>query len=402
MRRAFAWLIFPGVALSCGGVIGGDPTPGDGGTSFNSVNVSSHWSAGTLRKMFDDAPFALNGVTFDGRYAYFAPQDGGVVFRFDTTKQLDDSGAWDRFDTHVAESPEGVSFAGAAFDGRYVYLAPYATTIFRYDTRAPFSAAASWTTFDTSALGAHTFAGVVFDGRYLVFIPLGTSDVFVRYDTQSAFEAVASWERHAETNAKSDFAQAAFDGRFIYTNGGVILRYDTRAPFDASSSWSSFDPTTVHAGTHAIRGVVFDGQRVWFGAGDDAVALQYDSSGTFADPASWTTLDLRSLVPSTWELVGIGPASFDGRNVYFTAETRHDAPATTTDAFVIQCDTTNAFTCTAIDGATLGGSADWLYTSLFDGRYVYFASDDDSYIARFDAKSPPSMPTLPAFHGSFF
>jgi hypothetical protein len=366
------------------------------------VSSSSAWSTVTLQKIWDDAS-ARNGATFDGRYAYFAPQAGGVVFRFDTTKKLDDSGAWDRFDTHVAEAPEGVSFAGAAFDGRYVYLAPYATVIFRYDTQAPFGEPASWTTFDASAVGGQTFSGVIFDGRYLVFVPLEGAHVFLRYDTQGAFDAVASWESHAVANVSTDYAEGAFDGRYIYANAShAIIRYDTGAPFDVASSWSSFDPTTVHAGAHLIRGAVFDGQRIWFGAGDDGVALHYDITGAFTDLTSWTTLDMRSLVPSTWQIVGIGAASFDGRFVYFTAETMHDTPVTTTDAFVLQCDTLNAFACSAIDGASLAPGTDSLYTSVFDGRYVYFASDEDSFVARFDAKSPPALPALPAFHGSFF
>ena len=45
--------------------------------------------------------------------------------------------------------------------------------------------------------------------------------------------------------------------------------------------------------------------------------------------------------------------------------------------------------------------------SVFDGRYLYLVPywTGGSYsgnVFRFDAKTPPSMPNLPAFHGSFF
>jgi hypothetical protein len=38
----------------------------------------------------------------------------------------------------------------------------------------------------------------------------------------------------------------------------------------------------------------------------------------------------------------------------------------------------------------------------FDGEYVYFAPFAGTTIARFDARSPPAMPPLPGFFGSFF
>jgi hypothetical protein len=40
-------------------------------------------------------------------------------------------------------------------------------------------------------------------------------------------------------------------------------------------------------------------------------------------------------------------------------------------------------------------------SAIFDGRYMYFASASGAFV-RFDARTPPAMPDLPAFHGSFF
>jgi hypothetical protein len=39
--------------------------------------------------------------------------------------------------------------------------------------------------------------------------------------------------------------------------------------------------------------------------------------------------------------------------------------------------------------------------AVFDGEYVYLVPSGRSVVTRFDAKSPPGMPGLPAFHGSF-
>jgi hypothetical protein len=38
---------------------------------------------------------------------------------------------------------------------------------------------------------------------------------------------------------------------------------------------------------------------------------------------------------------------------------------------------------------------------VFDGQYVYFVPHSGSTVARFDAKTPPSLPSLPAHFGSF-
>jgi hypothetical protein len=56
----------------------------------------------------------------------------------------------------------------------------------RFDTTASFGTATSWSTFDTSSLGAGVgqFAGAVFDGEYLYLAP-ATSGVVVRFDARS-------------------------------------------------------------------------------------------------------------------------------------------------------------------------------------------------------------------------
>ena len=40
--------------------------------------------------------------------------------------------------------------------------------------------------------------------------------------------------------------------------------------------------------------------------------------------------------------------------------------------------------------------------TVFDGAYIYFIPFGTSVMARFHAKAPASMPSLPAFYGSFF
>ncbi len=41
------------------------------------------------------------------------------------------------------------------------------------------------------------------------------------------------------------------------------------------------------------------------------------------------------------------------------------------------------------------------YGAVFDGEFVYFVPGANGTVARFDAKTPPSLPKLPGWSGSF-
>jgi len=92
-------------------------------------------------------PEGYRGLTFDGKYAYFAPYYNGQgrhgeVLRYDTTSSFNTPSSWSTFDPSkngVGENPIG--YQGATFDGRYVYFAPYSDNnnphgeVLRYDTK---------------------------------------------------------------------------------------------------------------------------------------------------------------------------------------------------------------------------------------------------------------------------
>jgi hypothetical protein len=40
--------------------------------------------------------------------------------------------------------------------------------------------------------------------------------------------------------------------------------------------------------------------------------------------------------------------------------------------------------------------------AVFDGQYLYLIPNENSFLARFQARTPASMPALPQFHGSFW
>jgi hypothetical protein len=123
----------------------------------------------------------FSGAGFDGRYVYFVPYNNGgfdgVVARYDTQATFTTAASWSTFDVATVNAGS-VGFRSAAFDGRYMYFVPSYNTTFdglvtRYDTLAGFTTTTSWTTFDMTTVnaGAQGFAGAVFDGRYVYFVP---------------------------------------------------------------------------------------------------------------------------------------------------------------------------------------------------------------------------------------
>ncbi len=154
---------------------------------------------------------ACVGAVFDGRYVYYVPYgENSVVVRFDTTGKFVDRASWSGFTYPPISKRSG--YDGGAFDGRYVYFLPFWDPkapkerqfhgiVLRYDTQGDFKAPASWAVRDaglTSGLKTIGFNGGAFDGRFLYFAPWredagpgGIMDVVphgrvLRYDTVGA------------------------------------------------------------------------------------------------------------------------------------------------------------------------------------------------------------------------
>jgi hypothetical protein len=297
------------------------------------------------------------GGVFDGRYVYFAPWSNGTsyhgeVLRYDTTAPFAGAASWATYDAGahgVGTDPDG--YAGAAFDGRYVYFAPsfsgsaYHGEVLRYDAIAPFDSALSWATYDPGAHGVGTdpdgYSGVAFDGRYLYFSPYHNGSDYhgevLRYDTAAEFAAATSWSAydpgaHGVGSDPDGFSGVVFDGRYLYFspyyNGtdysGEVLRYDASGEFTTAAAWVTFDPGAHGVGSFAVgfEGAVFDGRFVYFVPLRDAVnhyhgeVLRYDSSRDFATAQSWDAFEPHQAQVGT---VGAGfcGGAFDGRYVYF-------------------------------------------------------------------------------------
>jgi hypothetical protein len=273
------------------------------------------WEAFNLTKASGTPDLTVpgfQGAAFDGRYVYFAPNYvggaagsmlSGQVTRFDTQATFKTAASWSRFDTTTVD-PDAHGFSGVTFAGRYLYFAPRSSTnahAARYDTQADFKTAGSWATFETTSLGQYAggFNGALFDGRYVYFVPsFAQRDIYrcvvTRYDTQADFKTAGSWatfDTHPLDNGDPwDFEGAAFDGRYVYfvpEQGYNLLRYDTQGAFTDATSWTAQDLLAVGDHVGSYSGAAFDGRYLYLAPNGFDSVLRFDARTPPAVPASY-------------------------------------------------------------------------------------------------------------------
>ena len=299
-------------------------------------------------------PVGFRGAIFDGRYVYFIPSHSASseVLRYDTQGVFNETASWAAFDLAAHNIGNIVGgYIGGTFDGRYVYFAPFWVgtydygEVLRYDTQGDFNATASWITFDPGAHGVGVdpdgYHGAAFDGRYVYFAPFhngtGWHGEMLRYDTHVAFTSAAAWKTYDPGAAgvgqtPDGYTGVTFDGRYMYytpflsasvEHHGEVMRYDTTQPFAQATSWEAFD-----AGEHGVGydpdgyvGGVFDGRYVYFapdfnGTWFHGETLRYDTHAPFSDAHSWTIFNPAALALCSHE-PSYSDVICDGRYVYF-------------------------------------------------------------------------------------
>lgn len=396
------------------------PDADTGPTVWGDFTDPAAWSAFDMTTLGPGAS-GYTGAVFDGRYTYYVPSYNGalhgLVARNDTQRPFADAASWALFDTSTV-NPAARGYEGGAFDGRYVYFVPhqnpasYDGVVARYDTQQSFATGAAWQTFDTQTLApfARGFYGAQFDGRYLYFIPY-FSTILARFDTQASFTSAAAWTTFDVSTVSASAPAsigAVFDGRYLYLApfstaaafSGEVLRYDTQGALTDTTAWKVFDTTTLMPEARGYCGAAFDGRYVYLvpfvsaqGVASGLVT-RFDTQATFTTPASWEIFDLTTVDARAKSLFG---ATFDGRFVTFapyggSVAARYDTQATFGSAAAWR-----VFDVKTVD-ARLGS----YYGATFDGSAMYFVPHGGSTVAKFVAKTPPSMPVLPAFFGSFF
>jgi len=297
---------------------------------------------------FGSAAWGFSGAGFDGRYLYLVPTNAmyghdAIVVRYDSQTLYSSGAAFNLTMASGTADPGVPGFVGAAFDGRYLYFAPAedragpSGRVLRYDTQATFAAAASWSSFDmaTVAVNAKGFKGALFDGRYVYLVPWASahdhvsvtttsSGLVMRFDSTASFSDPASWlsfDTATLSPSAAGFAGATFDGRYIYLppsalNGIVAVRYDTQADFTSAASWASFDVEPLDTGGFLsdwrFSGASFDGRYVYFIPEDDDVLVRYDVQASFTTASAWSTFRMRNVGGYS----GFAGAAFDGRYLY--------------------------------------------------------------------------------------
>jgi hypothetical protein len=308
------------------------------------LSAASSWASFDVKTISPTAA-GFRSAVFDGRYVYFVPysrRDGsaaGTAVRYDTKSPYNAPSSWSSFDL-TSINAAAVGYVGGVFDGRYVYFVPYGQdnaqsgTLARYDTRGDFKSEGSWTTFDVTMLNpnAKGFYGGTFDGRYLYLSPYASgwgaySGFMTRFDTTQNINDPSSWSIFDTTTidgrAKGFFG-ATFDGHYAYfvpyngdgSSGGMLARVDTRSDFESAASWSLFDTTSLGV---APQGALFDGRFVYLvpsasPAGPSGLVARFDSTAlSMNDPSAWSSFDVSAGNPdATWFFGG----AFDGRYMY--------------------------------------------------------------------------------------
>jgi hypothetical protein len=404
------------------------PVPDDGGVP--------PWAA-TQGAVFDGRyvytiPECAGADGFTGQ-----PPTLGAAIRYDTRASFASTSSYELVLGGLQD------FAGGAFDGRYVYYVPggncqSSTTsalITRFDTQGSFTSPGSWTTFDLTTVASDIvglvgaeFAGAVFDGKYLYLVPYAGGyqtnsppGTMLRFDTTGSFTDKAAWTAFDARPLGGYGAFIArggtFDGRYIYmlrSFGERAVRYDTQAPFGDMSSWSSFDLGSLGSTSSYANGFAVD-HYIYFAPYEGTAVLRFDTQRAFNDASSWATFDVSALdLPNKGDAtiydIHSGIAT-DGCYVYLVpgrhSELHEYDEFVNTPGPLIRYDPGRDFTAasswSAVDIRTLNANAKRFFGATFDGRYLYLTPDSygaSSMLARFDTKYPPALPS--GFRGSFF
>jgi hypothetical protein len=417
------------------GSLPGFGTSGFGGGTFDGRYVYFAGNAGKVARYdttqaFDAAAAWSNyaaatasgfgGAVFDGRYVYFVPYmrsgaSASIAARYDTFGSFEAADAWATFDLSALASDGGAAtsgFYGAVFDGRDVFFVPRNDGTFdgralRYDPSESLDAAAPADggppAIDAGDAGDGGEAGAAAPGSF------GDPTLWTSFDVSSVNSQARGFAGGVSGGGALYLVpnyNDAFDGSVHGGNSSIVARHLFSGQFTAASMWSTFDTTLVNGIASGYVGGAFDGQYVYFAPRVNGVVTRFDTSvSALTTLSGWSAYDTTRL----GTLEGGAPqpyagAAFDGRFVYFV-------PTTTSGAMLTRYDTLSTFTAdcawSAFDPTQLAagdaGALDPFVGAVFDGQYLYLIPNGgpNPIFARFTAKTPAALPSLPNFHGSF-
>lgn len=185
-------------------------------------------------------------------------------------------------------------------------------------------------------------------------------------------------------STSSDTEGVAFDGRYMYfapAAGGPLVRYDTTGTFAEHASWATFDMGAELGAAGKFAGAVYDGRYLTLVPADAIDAhprvVRFDTTKAFADKASWETFDPATIAASAVEFKG---GSYDGKYVYLVPHKnrvalRHDAQAALADGW-------ESF---SLDQVNIGATSQFS-GAVFDGRHVILVPQTEVMAASFDTQ----------------
>ena len=132
---------------------------------------------------------ACVGAVFDGHRIHFVPYAHDTVVCYDTSAAFANADSWQAYRPGRVDGLDCRGYDGAAFDGRWVTFIPFwdgvstvdgfHARILRYDTTRPFNEPQAWQAADGAALAPPNpggFNGGAFDGRFLYMAPWRRND----------------------------------------------------------------------------------------------------------------------------------------------------------------------------------------------------------------------------------
>lgn len=302
-------------------------------------------------------PKSFAGAAYDGRYVYYAPYDGTFFARYDTTRGFTASNAYSFSNTGGFNNASGQYLSATAYNG-YVYYAPYKSgVITRYNTARGFGNSAAWEFVDLSALNPALvgFSQGVVVGNYMYFIPYnsaayGYHSLIARYDTTKALDSIGAW---------SIFDLSSLDPSYRGFTGGVS---------DGTNLY--LIPNTISTSPTVVR---------------SGKVLKYNTTGSFTWASSWSVFDMSTVNPNA---KGYAFGTFDGRYMYLSPSVND----TSFNGLVARFDTQGTFTNSAswsfFDMATINPNATVYAGAAYDGRYVTFSPALNGLIAQYDTTLP--------------
>lgn len=381
---------------------------GEGGSDgAGDASRPATWFAFDDAKNWEERTLAggFAGAAFDGRYVYFAPRGHLMLSRYDTTRGFDDAAAWEQVElpgSGASAADGGASesgFVGAACDrAGNVYLAPAfpSPLALRYSPADAFATKA-WQTFDlTTGEG-----GALQLGRrdHLGVTLHGDHVYFVAHGRNRTF---ARYDPAADFTSLAAWERGTFPGDAgggfagsVATSAGLYL---VPSQFTLSLlSGKDLSPasyTTGGAISGDFLGGTTDGTRLYLVPAGAPTAVRFDVGASMTAKPVWPTFDLASLSGCTDAC--FAGAVFDGRHVYYVP---------TGAARFVRHDTqdthgfSDALAWASHQMGDVTSKEGSFFGGAFDGRYVYFVAAGGGKVVRFHAREPAAMPS--SYSGSF-